>query len=211
MKKFFPMLLALVAFTACEKDPDLDKVENQVVTYTQYDKSANFASAHTYYIPDSIVFVNGSNTAYLDSLETTTLINAVKENMNSRGYVQTNDKDLADLGIQLSWIETTYYYAQAHTNDWWNAYPGSWRPMYWGNWWSTWYYPYTNIFSYTNGSLLTEMVDLSASRLAKADGLKVIWQSYSVGLLQETVNENLTMAVKGIDQAFAQSPYIKAN
>ena len=42
MKRLIPILLAVFAFAACEKDPDMDKLDNDYLVYTNYDKKANF-------------------------------------------------------------------------------------------------------------------------------------------------------------------------
>ncbi|MGL5561419.1 MAG: DUF4136 domain-containing protein, partial [Tannerellaceae bacterium] len=60
MKKLIPFLFAIVLFASCEKDPDLDKVQNQFAVYTQYDTKANFATAKTYFIPDSVLLITSS-------------------------------------------------------------------------------------------------------------------------------------------------------
>mgnify|MGYP000511935225 CR=1 FL=1 len=57
MKKFIPLLLAVFAVTlaSCEKDPDMDKLDNNYLVYTNYDKKADFKTFETYYLPDSIL------------------------------------------------------------------------------------------------------------------------------------------------------------
>jgi hypothetical protein len=57
MKKLIPLLFAVFALTACEKDADTDKLDNKFVVYTNYDKSANFKQFNTYYVPDSILII----------------------------------------------------------------------------------------------------------------------------------------------------------
>ena len=56
MKKFIPLLLAVFAVTlaSCEKDPDMDKLDNNYLVYTNYDKKADFKTFATYYMPDSM-------------------------------------------------------------------------------------------------------------------------------------------------------------
>ena len=51
MKKFIPLLLAVFAVTlaSCEKDPDMDKLDNNYLVYTNYDKKADFKTFETYY------------------------------------------------------------------------------------------------------------------------------------------------------------------
>ena len=42
MKKLIPLLLVVLTFAACEKDPDTDKLDNKYLVYTNYDTKADF-------------------------------------------------------------------------------------------------------------------------------------------------------------------------
>lgn len=80
--------------------------------------------------------------------------------MNAAGYTAAN-KDEADLGLQVSYVASTYYF-HGYYNDgpWWGYYPGYWYPGYWGgNWGGGWYYPYPITYSYSTGSLLADMIN----------------------------------------------------
>lgn len=44
MKKLIPLLLVVLTFAACEKDPDTDKLDNKYLVYTNYDSKADFQS-----------------------------------------------------------------------------------------------------------------------------------------------------------------------
>ena len=57
-KQLIPILLAGIALTACEKEPDTDKLDNHYLVYTDYDKGTNFEALMTYYVPDSILYIN---------------------------------------------------------------------------------------------------------------------------------------------------------
>lgn len=57
MKRLIPILLAVFAFAACEKDPDMDKLDNDYLVYTNYDKKVDFKQFSTYYIPDSVLVI----------------------------------------------------------------------------------------------------------------------------------------------------------
>ena len=48
--------------------------------------------------------------------------------MNAAGYTAV-DKDDADLGLQVSYVASTYYF-HGYYNDgpWWGYYPGYWYP-----------------------------------------------------------------------------------
>ena len=83
--------------------------------------------------------------------------------------------------------------------------PGDWGPG-WGNW----YYPYPVVYSYSVGSLLTELVDLDTPAASKADAkLPVLWTAYMSGLLSGSDKFDTQLAVRAIEQAFVQSPYVK--
>ena len=45
MKKLIPILLAVFALASCEKDPDMGKLDDNYLVYTNYDKQANFKEA----------------------------------------------------------------------------------------------------------------------------------------------------------------------
>ena len=42
MKKLIPILLAVFALASCEKDPDMGKLDDNYLVYTNYDKQAKF-------------------------------------------------------------------------------------------------------------------------------------------------------------------------
>lgn len=209
MKKFIPILCIASLFASCEKEPDLDNVEDQVVTYTQYDTDAEFSTYSTFYVADKVAVIGHSDSKELESSIADQLINEVTTEMASRGYTQVQDKESADLGIQLSYIETRHTSSVA-CPYWWIDYPGYWGPSYWGPWYDSWYYAYRNYFSYYNGALLCDMLDLTTDVPdVREQKLPVIWQSYSVGLVSNSQETNTQNMLQGLGQAFAQSPYIK--
>ena len=57
MKKLIPILLAVFALVSCEKDPDMDKLDNEYLVFTSHDTSTKFNEFSTYYIPDSILII----------------------------------------------------------------------------------------------------------------------------------------------------------
>ena len=115
-----------------------------------------------------------------------------------------NFKDFADVGIQVSYIESTYYFTNYSSPYWWWDYPGYWYPGYWGGYWNSWYYPYTVSYNYTTGSLLIEMIKLDT----QSKKIPIIWNAYMSGLLYSSNRINLQLAVDAVDQAFEQSSYL---
>ena len=207
MKRLIPLLLAVFAFAACEKDPDMDKLDNDYLVYTNYDKQANFKEFSTYYIPDSVmVITDKSEPEYWKGQAASAIINAYKTNLNNKGFVYTADKDAADLGVQVSYIQSTYYLTAYGQPYWWWNYPGYWNAPYWGNW-GGWYYPYVVNYSISTNSFLTEILNLKAPEGAK-EKLPVLWTSYLSGPASYSGNVNETLVVQAINQSFAQSPYL---
>ena len=96
MKKFIPLLLAVFAVTlaSCEKDPDMDKLDNNYLVYTNYDKKADFKTFETYYLPDSILVIGDKeNAEYWKDENAQEILSAYVANMNSRGYIRVDDRE----------------------------------------------------------------------------------------------------------------------
>ena len=60
MKKLIPILLAVFALASCEKDPDMGKLDDNYLVYTNYDKQANFKDFSTFYLADKILVISDS-------------------------------------------------------------------------------------------------------------------------------------------------------
>lgn len=163
MKKSIYILMAVFALVACRRDPDLGELSSDFLVFTNYDTAANFNEFVTYYMPDSIMIIGDRDIPeYWTGINAEAILETYADNMGMCGYLRVSDKEEADLGLQISYIESVSYFVDYYSSPyWWNAYPGYWWPRYWGDW-SDWYYPYPVVYSYSVGSLLTEMVDLTA-------------------------------------------------
>ena len=209
MKKFIPLLLAVfaIAFVSCEKDPDMDKLDSKYLVYTNYDTKADFKAFETYYLPDSILVIGNSKDAeYWKDESAQEILSAYVTNLNNRGYVRVDKRETADLGLQVSYVKSTYYFTDYGRPEWWWNYPGYWDAPYWGNW-GGWYYPYAVNYAYSTGSFITELLNLNAPQGEK-EKLPVLWTSYMSGLLSGSTSFNTKMAVEGVNQAFTQSAYL---
>ena len=93
MKKLIPILIAVFAFSACEKEPDSDKLEDGTLVLTEYQQGANFSSFSTFFIPDSILQIdsNKGDSTYLTADYAQAIRSTFIQNMTSRGYVNTTD------------------------------------------------------------------------------------------------------------------------
>jgi hypothetical protein len=211
MKKIIPMLFAAALMvTACEKTPDTGQLEDDYLVYTNHDAATDFKLFSTFYVPDSVLIIDNSATKpkYLYGTPASDIIiaNFVK-GMESAGYIRTTDKATADLGMQLSYVEDTYRFRLYNYYPWWYGYPWYWYYGYWGNW-GGWYWPYGITYSYSTGSVLGELVDLTPPA-ATSKTLRVVWTAYISGLLNSNGSLNTTEVQQAIGQAFSQSPYLK--
>ena len=211
MKQVFPMLFAVALLVAaCEKTPDTGKLDDDYLVYTDYDAETDFAKFTTFYVPDSVLIIDNSSNKpkFLYGTPASELIiaNYVK-GMEQAGYVRTLDKANADLGMQVSYVEDTYSFRYYNNYPWWYGYPWYWNFGYWGNW-GGWYWPYSITYSYSTGSVLGELVDLTLPE-STSKQLRVVWSSYISGLLNNDGTLNTAEVKQAIEQAFSQSPYLK--
>lgn len=211
MKKIIPFLFAgALLTTACEKYPDTDELDDNYLVYTNHDSNTDFKAFTTFYVPDSVLIIDSNNSdkpKYLYGTPASDIIIAnYVSGMEKAGYVRTTDKENADLGLQISYVEDTYRFRYFNNYPWWYGYPWYWSFAYWGNW-GGWYWPYNISYTYTTGSVLGELIDLRDTP-STSKTLRVVWTSYITGLLNSNGSLNTTYVQKSIDQAFAQSPYL---
>lgn len=109
MKKLFLFALAVTAlFSSCEKDPDLNKLSSDYAVYTNYDSNVQFNKFNSYYLPDSILVAgSGLKAQYWKDENAQKIINEVVTEMDARGYTRIDDKEKADIGLQLSYAQST--------------------------------------------------------------------------------------------------------
>lgn len=205
--KRFTLLLALAAsvLAACRKEPDLSTLSSNFVVQTDRDPAANFGSYKTFYISDTIAYLSSNkNDSILVDDNAKTVVNTIKDNLTKRGYTFVPRTSHPDLGINTVAIKDITV-GIVYPGYWW-GYPGYWDPWYWG-WYYPYYYPWTTAYAITTGSVIVEMIDLKNADAN--DKLDVIWTINLNGALGSS-STNTTLAVNGINQAFVQSPYVKA-
>lgn len=212
-KLILSLAVLLVAAASCQKEPDLDKLSGNFMVYTEYDRNADFSSYSTFYLPDTIKILGSKVTNWVGTEfsqpdgdpNAEKIITATAVNLENRGYIRIDDPDLrttADIGIQLSYVEDTYYVTYYNTPyywyDWWWGYN-------WGPAWGYMYPPYTMTYSYQVGSLLGEMIYID-----KAESkLYPMWSFCVIGSMSGSTHTDVSRTVDGINQAFNQSPYVK--
>jgi hypothetical protein len=209
MKKilFFAMLVLLAA--ACQREPFPQDGDGEYLVYTSPSKDVRFASYQTFDLADSLLIIGQSaQPIYSQTDAALALIQAVRTNMENFGYIYTPANPNADLGIQLTYIIKTERYVQYYNDPyWWLDYPGYWPSGYWGNW-TGYYYPYPVSYTYTTNALLTDIVDLTGVQNEDTP-LEVVWTSYIGGPSGSALQVDVNGMKAAINQAFAQSPYLK--
>lgn len=209
MKRLATLLMIVVSLslvsTSCQKDPDFDELSTEFVTYTSYDKNVNFSEFTTFYIAPSIKVLSDKKEDWADE-NAQSIINAFADNMKSRGYVQLSDeeKENADLGVQLAYVENTYYFTEYYSPyywfDWWWGYP------YWPGWGPMYPYPvYPITYSYDVGSLLGEIIWINR----QDEKLHQAWSMCIGGTMSGSTRTDTNRAIRGVNQAFTQSQYLK--
>lgn len=204
------LFVAALFATACEKTPDTGKLDDDYLVYTNYDDDTDFSKFSTFYVPDSVLIIDNSSNKpkYLYGTPASDIIIAnYVTGMEKAGFVRTLDKEEADLGMQISYVEDTYKFRYYNNYPWWYGYPWYWNCSYWGDW-GDWFWPYNITYSYSTGSVLGELVNLTEPESRSAH-LKVVWSNYISGLLNSDGSLNTAEVQQAIAQAFAQSPYLK--
>ena len=193
---------ACIAMVACQKSPDTDMLDNDYLVYTNYDTGTDFNSIGTFHVIDSILIIgNDEKASYWNNNNSLKIVNAYRAGLESAGFTPVTEGEEPDVVLQLSYINTTYYFNTYGSGPWWNYYPGYWNWSGWG-----WYYPYSFTYSYSTGSIIGELVNTNAPT-AQNDKLTVVWNSYICGILNGN-NLSLTRTLDAIKQAFVQSPYL---
>ena len=208
MKKILLISAVILFAVACHKEPYTDS-DNEYLVYTTPGKDVNFTSYRTFDLADSLLIIGQSkDPQYSQSDNSLALIQQVRTNMENLGYIYTPDNPNADLGIQMTFVVKTERYVQYYNDPyWWLDYPGYWSPGFWGNY-TGFYYRYPISYTYSTNSLMIDMVNLTTPRTGN-EALEVVWSAFIGGPAGFGPVSDLTKMKTSIDQAFAQSPYLK--
>ena len=204
MKKAYLILPVFLILFACRKIPDTNSLSNSCVVQTSREPDANFGSYKTYYISDTIALVstNPNDSLWTDD-EAKQLVEAVRTNMNARGYTETSHGG-PDLGLGLTVLKDLNI-GVIYPGWWW----GYWGGCYWGYCGYPPYYPWYGggvVYSVPTGTIVLDMIDLKNA--AANEKLYVPWGSVMSGGLGNS-SDDLQLGIDAIDQAFEQSPYLQ--
>jgi hypothetical protein len=200
----FVVALIIVLSGCYPKGPEY--IQDYGIVVTDYDPDFDFGSKKTYYMPDTIAFeTNMEGEDIEDKLREfeELILNLVENNMSDRNYqrIDTTAAQPPDLVIAISAL------ALENTGV-------GWVPSPCWSWWC-WYYPpywYPVGYSYSTGTVLMQMGDPENFLNFEEDiEANVAWIGALDGLLSSSETSNIQGVTNGINQAFAQSPYIQSN
>jgi len=198
MKKKFIFYLSIIVLLGSCYPEGMEYYEDSDIVYTNYDDQFNFASLGTYSIPDKIVKLegdlgDGEDPEFVKEPYNTQMLERIKSNMEILGWEETEDPASADLVLfPAVWTNTTIYYWY----DYWCWY----NPYYCG-----WGWGYPSVSSYTTGTLLMTLTVDGEDYIEPSR----VWTAALNGLVSGSFNASRVN--KAIDQAFAQSSYLKTN
>jgi hypothetical protein len=210
-KQLFPITVGLFLLAVASCSPSLpDYIEDYDLVYTTYDKTYDFNTVNTYFLPDSVVHVDGSGGTTGDHTYDAQILQTIETNLNALGWTRKSESagSAADVvvlpAVQRQTNASCAMYCWYCYWGWypgWPYYPYSYDPA-WG-----WYYP-TDVVcsSYNTGTLVVTIVDPTESDVANKQ-LGIQWMGIANGLLE---GSNIgTRITTNINQMFAQSPYLK--
>ncbi len=209
MKKILFISAAVLLLAACHKEPYPQDSDNEYLVYTSPGKDVNFKNYKTFDIADSLLIIGEKDKpVYSQSQSALALIQAYRINMEKAGFIYTPSNPDADLGVQLTYVIKTERYVKYYDDPyWWLDYPGYWPAGYWGSW-TGYYYPRPVVYTYTSNALLADIVNLTGEQ-EEGKPLEVLWTSYIGGPASSSLQQDVQRLTSAVDQAFAQSPYLK--
>lgn len=198
-------MLALGAlFTGCTKDPVANLTENESRIYiTNHDSTVNFSAYKTFSVSDSVAVIKEGRSSKEITATDQAFINAVKAEMQARGFTLVSKGSTPTLGINVSRIYNTSTGVISY-NNYYNNYGGYYDPYYWGYGGYGYYSPYSYAtYSITEGALSVDILDLKDA--ASTNRISVIW----TGLIRGSGIFNSSSAQDQVKMLFTQSPYLK--
>ena len=203
----FSMLILLI-LSKCRKPISIQQLTSGFTVITHTDITVQFSNYSTYYISDTVVNLSGTaSDTIITGSAASPFVEAVKQNMNARGFSFVPHTPTPDLGIATCVLRDIRS-SVAFYPGWWDSISGYWDPLYWlSNNSFPYYYGWSTTYNYQNASLIVNLIDLKNARVDKR--LAVIWHVTGFSAFSSDSATNLQSSINAINQAFAQSPYLK--
>jgi hypothetical protein len=205
----FSVILLVLTCMSCMQEPETANLVKYMLVQTAYnedfinDEENIFNTYSTFVIrEDTMGFVsNLSDTEYLVDADVPDFVNPVVAAIRdgfAQDYEQVTDDANPDFAVNVVVLQNFSYY---QTYNYGYGYPGSYYGYY------GYYYPMVNTYYSNYVTLLVQVVDAKNPNLQNE--YPIIWSAY-IGDLNATLDLK-GKTLEAIDQAFAQSPYLKKN
>jgi len=196
-------VLALGGLAACYPQ-EIDSLSDAASVVTVVDSQQPLRIARTYAMPDTIIHsLRAQGKAVIGHEADAQVLARIRANFAVLGWREITDlkaerPDVAVLTMLFEQTNTGVAYA-----DWWADW-GYWPgwPSYGPDW--SWGYPTAVTFEFESGTLAMAMLDLRGGDPT----LKRVPLLWIAGIEGAVVNTSVGDLLNGIDQAFAQSPYL---
>lgn len=228
---FSVYVVATSAIASCVTTPSADELAAQRVIVTQFAPNTDFTAYRTFAMTEEIDVIvegvdGGNESRTVDPALATPFLDAIAHELEQRGYRRVGRTDKPDLGVAVDGVIRAK--AAVSYGAWWGY--GAATPGYWG-------YGGAALSSGTIsggvaiwkvGAIVIELYDLRAARdgnaaavpisaappgAAPSDAgpppppIPVVWSAFLYGVIGEVEAE--TKPIAAMQQAFAQSPYLK--
>lgn len=224
-RSLFFLLPILALLFSCHPEYDAT-VEELDIAITQYDEEQDFSKLQTFYLADSIIYINDEESNSLINVSHShedDILSLVRQNFLDLGWTEvagpTNGQIDADVSIVLSVLETDVNFYYDYWWDWWYWYPWDWwYPWYSESYWHPGYpiwpgYPTYPSYGYTVGTLFIDMLNMDAVIEPDPDDnsfkVPMPWKGSAIGILAGSDSYIQDRLTKEINQVFEQSPYLQ--
>jgi hypothetical protein len=202
-------MIAAAALSAGCGGMTIDSPQSFGAVVTVVDSGPALHRASTFVLPDTVIRLSQRGDAINPTLAHQLLIQ-VRAHFLAMGWTELADTSESRPDVIVLLAASTQTQTGLAYGDWYS----SWGYLpYWGasvdpSW--AWGYPGGAIaYSYQSGTLLVAMIDVNAPRDATTKTIPLLWAAGLDGLVGDGTTKERIRA--GIDQAFAQSPYLRLN
>lgn len=212
-KPLLPSILGgLLIFSGCNSGPEYyDELD---LAITVKDENIDYSQYQTYVMPDSVVYL-GPEGSDLTNASRAFILNEIEDRFTEAGWTRQDslDSNTTDVIIMVSVLKNVSMNISAGWYSdwsWWygwgyyGGYPGGYYPGYPG-----YFCCYTAVYSFTEGTLLIEMLDPNnAVVVDEKVSMPLLWSGMVNGLAEGSKSGLNTRISNTLDRVFDDSPYL---